>query len=676
MRAFIVRPFGTQQEIDFDRVQRELIEPALEHLRQQGMAIDGGTTGLISSAGNIRQDMFRLLAVSELVIADVTIHNANAFYELGVRHALRPGCTHLIRAKGGKFKYPFDLQTDRYFEYDLENLAGDVDALAQGLRATLAERRDSPIFLLLKDLKPHERGDLVKVPEGFREDVELARNTGRRGDLRLLAHESGAFEWDREGLALVGEAQLKLRAYEGAKDTFDLLRIAAPNDYQANWRLGTIFQRLASTRTGAEKEDLTTRSEQAIERALSVAETPAQKAELNGMLGSNVKNRWIDDYRGDGSEPSGQRALTSPCLGVMIECYLRATGFDLDEHYPAINALAFLKVQTALARRFPDDWAGMNENDAEGILKKREELASRLTANLRLSLRLDDVFKAYQSAANAWCNSSIADLVLLSDPANTSAITNRYRVANSSADRFSLEANRRNLDIFKELGLFEPGVSAAIKVIEEETRKRAPAEAQLKRALLFTGHMVDAPDRPADKARFPRTAKAEQLARQLILDAVKKEVGADAASTVGIAGAASGGDILFHEVCAELGIQTRVYLALPPSQFQTESVEPAGEAWVARYQALCQATKELRVLQKSKASPDWLAGLEDYNLWERNNLWMLFNTLATGAVRQTLIALFNEDREPDGAGGTKHLLKVAKKHGLRTVAVDARPLLT
>src|SRR5437868_12473200 len=100
MRAFIVRPFAVQEGIDFDRMQIELIEPALARLRSLGTQIDGGTTGLISKAGNIREDMFRLLAVSDLVIADVTIHNANAFYELGVRHALRPGSTQLIRAKG------------------------------------------------------------------------------------------------------------------------------------------------------------------------------------------------------------------------------------------------------------------------------------------------------------------------------------------------------------------------------------------------------------------------------------------------------------------------------------------------------------------------------------------------------------------------------------------------
>jgi hypothetical protein len=47
--------------------------------------VAGGTTAEINRAGNIREDMFRLLVVADLVIADVSIHNANVFYELGIR---------------------------------------------------------------------------------------------------------------------------------------------------------------------------------------------------------------------------------------------------------------------------------------------------------------------------------------------------------------------------------------------------------------------------------------------------------------------------------------------------------------------------------------------------------------------------------------------------------------
>jgi hypothetical protein len=98
MRAFFVRPFGTQESIDFEQVEAALVRPALTLLRNRyGLAIEGGTTGEFIRQGNIREDMFRLLVTADLVIADVSIYNANAFYELGIRHALRHQHTFLLR---------------------------------------------------------------------------------------------------------------------------------------------------------------------------------------------------------------------------------------------------------------------------------------------------------------------------------------------------------------------------------------------------------------------------------------------------------------------------------------------------------------------------------------------------------------------------------------------------
>src|SRR5262249_40302837 len=153
--------------IDFERVDKELIQPAVSQLARYGFAVSGGTTGEISRQGNIREDMFRLIVVSDLVIADVSIHNANAFYELGIRHALQPKHTVLIRSKTD-YAYPFDLQTDRYFLYDAAYPGSKVDDFVQALRSTLAsDNADSPVFSLLPKLVPHGRGQLVKVPADF-----------------------------------------------------------------------------------------------------------------------------------------------------------------------------------------------------------------------------------------------------------------------------------------------------------------------------------------------------------------------------------------------------------------------------------------------------------------------------------------------------------------------------
>src|ERR1700676_3032961 len=144
MRAFIVRPFGTKGGINFDDVQKYLIAPALAALD-----IQGGTTEPFLQAGNIRADMFQQLLVADVVIADISIHNANVFYELGIRHALQAQRTFLLRAKskrapqdrGPQDDVPFDLKTDRYLEYDSDRPSDILEVLKEALKQTLASEK-------------------------------------------------------------------------------------------------------------------------------------------------------------------------------------------------------------------------------------------------------------------------------------------------------------------------------------------------------------------------------------------------------------------------------------------------------------------------------------------------------------------------------------------------------
>src|SRR4026208_2482186 len=134
LNVFIVRPFGNKNGIDFDKIETDLIRPAMQ---QAGLT--GGTTGEFLQQGNIRTEMFEQLLIADLVIADISIHNANVFYELGIRHALRDKRTFLIKSKQDNspdIDVPFDLKTDRYLSYDANNPGGAVDLLAAALKVT------------------------------------------------------------------------------------------------------------------------------------------------------------------------------------------------------------------------------------------------------------------------------------------------------------------------------------------------------------------------------------------------------------------------------------------------------------------------------------------------------------------------------------------------------------
>ena len=676
MRAFIIRPFGSKDGINFDQVEAQLIQPALAQLGGADLQVSGSTTGLITKQGNIREDMFRLIAVADLVIADISIHNANVFYELGMRHALKPRHTLMIRSKTDQ-AHPFDLQTDRYFLYDAANPQASVAGLAKALRSTLASALpDSPMFQLLPTLAPHGRGQLVSVPADFREEVERARIGRQHGKLRLFADEVRAFEWDQEGLRLIGDAQFTLRAFAGARDTFELLRQTDGTHVHVNLRLATLYQRLALLAPATQKADLMASSTQAIRRVIDAAPGKSDLVEAHCLLASNDKSRWIDELTG--LPPAQQQAVTlsSAHFARMLKSYLLAANLDLNAYYPAINALAALKIRFDCAQALPEQWQQLRDTDASAAaaLAALEKLIGHLTSTLYLALELDDLMGKRAGAPDPWAASSRADFMLLTACERTARVAQCYRDALSGDDWFALEASRRNLDIYKKLGLFEPGVGVALNEIITAMAAGGTPPAEPGKVLMFTGHMVDAAGKPKAQWRFPRTPKATARARALIRDAVEKEVAGRHGAVLGIAGGACGGDILFHEVCAELGVPTQLFLALPAGRFEVSSVQHGGADWVERYRALTGRLTP-QVLQASEELPGWLVDKPEYGIWVRNNLWMMFSAMSTGADDLCLLALYNRERDASGPGGTAHLLEESKKKGFKAVELDARALL-
>jgi hypothetical protein len=158
----------------------------------------------------------------------------------------------------------------------------------------------------------------------------------------------------------------------------------------------------------------------------------------------------------------------------------------------------------------------------------------------------------------------------------------------------------------------------------------------------------------------------------MIAEAVAAERRAADGPVVGLAGGASGGDILFHELCGEQGIATTLYLAAPRGDYVAASVADAGPDWVARFDRLHERLPT-RVLGEGLEVPDWLAAKSGYSVWQRNNLWLLHNALVQGPSRVSFLALWN-GAAGDGPGGTAHMVATARARGGRAVVLDARAL--
>jgi hypothetical protein len=145
------------------------------------------------------------------------------------------------------------------------------------------------------------------------------------------------------------------------------------------------------------------------------------------------------------------------------------------------------------------------------------------------------------------------------------------------------------------------------------------------------------------------------------------------AHAIAIAGGACGGDILFHELCLERGIESRLYLALPPDQFVEASVRHGGDHWVARFHALLERLA-VRVLGDIADLPPWVPAA-NYSIWQRNNLWTLFEALSLDAASLTLIALWDQGPS-DGPGGTSDLVRQVQERGFAVDRLPAERLAT
>lgn len=570
MRAFVIRGFGEKSGMNFDWVDDQLITPALARL-----GLDGGTTGLIVESGNIRDDVVRELVMADVVIADVSIHNANVFYELGIRHAVRPRATVLIHARIDEV--PFDLKGERYLTYDQSAPADALPQLIQVLRETLAsERVDSPVFQYLPGLLAGNRTALLEMPRDLAEDIDQARDKRWAGDLRLIAEEVVGLRCEQSALRKVAQASADIGDDVGAREAWERIRITHPDDLQANRVLSDIYRRM---------DDLVA-SDQAVERALGgVALTAGNRAELYALRASNSKRRWVKQWRGADHAARARAALRSRELESALQFYRRGFDEDLNHWYSGLNALALTKVVLELAARDLRSWQTRFETDedADTEIRRLESEVTWLTETVRASLDTQRTRSCRDGTADPWLDVSVADLRFLTC-GDTDRVAAAYEVAMSSAmTQAAVRSITDQVEIYRDLGVLVENAKATLAVLP-----KVGAETRVKvQPIVFSGHMIDSARRPsprfpADKERVARDAIRDRVAaikEKVITEFAQNESGAD---VIGIAGASDGGDLLFHEVCLELGIKTHVLLPVPELDYRRTALSRQASRWAER----------------------------------------------------------------------------------------------
>ena len=670
-RAFVIRPFGTKKdsggrEIDFGQIHDALIQPALD-----ATALGGGTTEEVIDAGNIREDMFELILEADLVVADITIHNANVFYELGIRHALRKKHTVLIKGMPDNDKTPFDLLTDRYLAYELDNPAASRDQLADMLDSSLRSERetDSPVFGLLPTLPEADPSTVRVLPRTFREEVGRARTARSRGWLALLSAEvrNERFEWD--GLELVAEAQWKLKDYDGARSSWEAIRDTHPSDINANLALANVYERLYREN---EQPALLEASDQAIRRVLESQETArAMQAEALALAGRNQKTRWRLEFQGAETVEQRREAALNRSLIDSYGAYRRAYGRDLNAFYPGLAALQMGTILEELTE--VDGWQDAFDTDDKAEAYRRDlvrQLAAlRVSVPAAVEAALENMPE--NDPARGWAEISAADVLFLTSDRERRVI-GAYTKAIPLHDLFAWDSVRGQLELFADLGVGAEIASAVIAAIDKRMASvEKPRQTQKKpvHLVIMGGHTIDARDRP--EPRFPQTKEGE--ARRLLREQLEK-VQDEEHDILVLASAAPGADILAHEICQDLGLESIICLPMPREDFAAETFK-ALDDWKSRFLALLRV-EDAQVLELSDRPglPQWMT-TGGADPWERGNRWVMQVARTWGATRVSLIALWDEKHE-DATGGTAQMVKLARDAGTIDVkVVDSKQLL-
>ena len=333
-------PFGTKtdkmgREIDFNHIYEALIRPAIEKCDLEPIRADEELLG-----GTIHKPMYERLVLCDYAIADLTSLNANVFYELGLRHAIKAHTTIPIFAFDADL--PFDLKMQRTLPYklDKEGKLEDIEAtttmLVDHLNATKGQGNvDSPVFQLIDGWKvshnlSHEKTDAFREQAVYenntKEDLFKARNEGKEAVIKMYEQLKPINE---KAVGVIIDLFISLR---GVKAWDEMIACYEEMDAPVQ-KLKMVQEQLgfAYNRTGD--------AEQAKRVLVEVIKEFGPDPETNGILGRVYK----DLYKAAKADKNKLKA--TGFLNMAIKSYRE--GFDADwrDAYPGVNLVTLLELK-------------------------------------------------------------------------------------------------------------------------------------------------------------------------------------------------------------------------------------------------------------------------------------------------------------------------------------------
>jgi len=271
--------------------------------------------------------------------------------------------------------------------------------------------------------------------------------------------------------------------------------------------------------------------------AVSLLQTLADRSatddrETYALLGSFHKKRWLELRATD-------PAAAVKALAGSLSNYLKARELGGD-YWCAVNA-------AALARIIGDT-----------------DLSSRLAEEVVGECWTE--YNRHGTSCLFWIPASLGEAYLVLGEYGTAISWYQAARSHVCGNLGWIGSTRSNARLLLEaLG---PGPGIRTQVMDAIPRLRIA---------LFAGHRLDEPGRTSPRFPSDISDKVKQKLRRFL---------APMRLDIGIASAADGSDILFHECLQGMGKRTYVVLPSPPRHFRARMSGTAGEFWTSRFDAV------------------------------------------------------------------------------------------
>jgi len=397
-------PAGAPDKINFDRLWDAALRPAIDAAGYEPVRANEDIGVLIIN------EMIERLAISDLVLADVSIPNGNVYYEVGIRHAAQPqGC---IMTAADWAKPLFDIDQMRQIRYPLREefiSDGTAQEIISKLQATIPAMAagSSPFYQVFPNYPQYDSARSMAFKKSLEELSQfqaeiIATRTCPRDQCRDRALELRKRYYSGGPIqkAVAIELMYTLRDCTDWATIIEFID-SLPADLR-NSPLIKEQRALALSNSGDH--------DSAIGALLELIKTSGDTSERRGLLGGRYKKKWAKS--GDPND-----------LSRSIAQYEAGMTLDLNDYYPSSNlarlyrtrnrkgdddkarisaAVTLTACERARARKSSDEWLNPTLLGAAfdaGDIEKARELADRVAEDGPSAWKLESSLADFRTAA-------------------------------------------------------------------------------------------------------------------------------------------------------------------------------------------------------------------------------------------------------------------------------------